>query len=98
MRNIEQIAWNLYCLYYENKPPINSNGKLEYYLARSLATLPLLCAEKIQDIILDENNNVIGVTDPIEIDDSIRTILQNYRRKIHDADYVFVKSEPSKVV
>lgn len=97
MRNIEEIAWDLCCLYYENKPPINSSGELEYYLAGSLATLSLLCAERIQDLILDENGVVIGANEPIEIDGSVRTILQSYRRKINDADYVFVKSEPSKI-
>jgi len=97
MRNIEQIAWDLCSLYYENKPPINSRGELEYYLAGSLATLPLLCAERIQDLIVDGNGVVIGANEPIEIDDSVRSIFQNYRRKINDADYVSVKSDPSKI-
>lgn len=97
MRNIEEIAWDLCCLYYENKPPINSSGELEYYLAGSLATLPMLCAERIQDLVIDENGIIIGANEPMEIDDSVRTIFQSYRRKINDADYVSVKSEPNKV-
>ena len=96
MRNIEEIAWDLCCLYYESKPPINCSGELEYYLAGSLATLPLLCAERIQDLVIDENGVVIGTNEPIAIDDSIRTFFKSYRRKINDADYVFVKSEPNK--
>lgn len=97
MRNVEEIAWDLCCLFYENKPPINSNGELEYYLAGSLATLPMLCAERIQDLVVDENGVVVGANEPVDIDNSVRTILQSYRRKINDSDYVFIKSSPSKV-
>ena len=97
MRSIEEIAWDLCGLYYDNKPPININGQLEYYLAGSLATLPLLCAERIQDLVLDENGVVVGTNEPIEIDNSVRTIFQSYRRKINDTDYVPVKSERSKI-
>lgn len=96
MRNIEEIACDLCSLYYDSKPPINSNGELEYYLAGSIGTLPLLCAERIQGLILDENNIVIGVDEPIEIDNSVRTIFQKFRRKINDLDYVSVKSVPNK--
>lgn len=31
MRNIEEIAGDLCCLYYENKPPINNNGGIPIY-------------------------------------------------------------------
>lgn len=97
MRNVEEIAWDLCCLYYDNKPPINNSGQLEYYLAGSLATLPLLCAEKIEDLIIDENGFVIGISNSTEINEPIRNIFQKYRRKINDTDYVPVKSEPSKI-
>ncbi len=96
MRPIEEIAWDLCCLYYSSKSPINSDGKLEYFLVGSLATLPLLCAEKIEDVIVDENNKIVTVENCQEIDEPTRLIFQQYRRQIHDVDYVAVNSEPNK--
>lgn len=96
MRQIEEIAWDLCCLYYNSKSPINSDGKLEYFLVGSLATLPLLCAEKIEDVVVDEKNNVVSIENCQDIDESTRLIFQQYRRQIHDVDYVSVNSEPNK--
>ena len=96
MRQIEEIAWDLCCLYYDSKSPINSDGELEYLLVGSLATLPLLCAEKIEDVILDENNKVVTIENCQEIDEHTRLIFQKYRRQIHDVDYVEVNSGPNK--
>ena len=96
MRPVEEIAWDLCCLYYSSKEPINSDGKLEYFLVGSLATLPLLCTEKIEDVIVDENNNVVSIENCQEIDEQTKLIFQQYRRQIHDIDYVSVNSEPNK--
>ena len=96
MRPVEEIAWDLCCLYYSSKEPINLDGKLEYFLVGSLATLPLLCAEKIEDVIVDENNNVVSIENCQEIDEQTKLIFQQYRRQIHDVDYVSVNSEPDK--
>ena len=96
MREIENIAWDLCCLYYSCKAPIDSNGKLNYFLAGSLAILPLLCADKIEDVIVDENNMVVSIENCQQIDENTRNIFQQYRRKINDVDYVAVSSRPAK--
>ena len=96
MRNVEDIALDLCSLYYDSKPAINSNGELEYFLVGSLATLPLLCADSIEDVVLDDSNRVISFENKQVIDEQTRNTLRLYRRQIHDVDYVSIKSEPNK--
>lgn len=60
MRNIEEIAWDLCELYYKTKPPIDENGNVIYYMAGSLATLPFICADSMQEIMID-NGKIIGM-------------------------------------
>ena len=96
MRNVEDIALDLCSLYYDSKPAINANGELEYFLVGSLATLSLLCADSIEDVILDDNNKVVSFENKQEIDEQTRNIFKLYRRQIHDIDYVSIKSDPNK--
>ena len=94
MREVEEIAWDLCDLYHTSKSPINENGGVEYYLAGSLASLPLICADKIEDVIVSDNR-VISIENAREIDDDTKLIFQQYRKQIHDVDYVSVNSSPN---
>ena len=58
MRNIEEIAWDLCELYYKTKSPIDENGNVIYYMAGSLATLPFICADSMQEIMIDNGKRL----------------------------------------
>ncbi len=95
MRNIEEIAWDLCELYYKTKPPINKNGNVLYYMAGSLATLPFICADSMQEIMVD-NGKIIGMGSIYDIPVEAKNNFSQFRRQINDTDYVYVSGEPSK--
>ena len=95
MRNIEEIAWDLCELYYKTKPPIDENGNVIYYMAGSLATLPFICADSMQEIMID-NGKIIGMGSAYDIPIEAKNNFYQFRRQINDTDYVYVSGEPSK--
>jgi len=95
MRNIEEIAWDLCELYYKTKPPINKNGNVLYYMAGSLATPPFICADSMQEIMVD-NGKIIGMGSIYDIPVEAKNNFSQFRRQINDTDYVYVSGEPSK--
>ena len=93
--NIEEIAWDLCELYYKTKPPINKNGNVLYYMAGSLATLPFICADSMQEIMVD-NGKIIRMGSIYDIPVEAKNNFSQFRRQINDTDYVYVSGEPSK--
>ena len=90
-RKIEEVAWDVIFTFNENvDAPQIIDGKIMFYLTGSLTTLALLCADKIEDITLDENAAIVSIDNPREIDDETRRIFKGFRRQINDVDYVQV--------
>lgn len=94
-RKIENIAWDLCELYYRTKPPVDENGNIIYYMAGSLATLPFICADSMQEIVV-EQERVIGMGDNYTIPSEAKDNFSQFRRQINDTDYVVISGGPSK--
>ena len=94
-REIENIAWDLCELYYRTKQPFDENCNIIYYMAGSLATLPFICADSMQEIFV-EQERVIGMGDTYTIPSEAKDNFSQFRRQINDTDYVAVSGAPSK--
>lgn len=94
-RKIENIAWDLCELYYKIKPPVDENGNIIYYMVGSLATLPFICADSMQEIVVDKGK-IIGIGDDYTISSETKDNFSQFRRQINDTDYVEVSGGPDK--
>ena len=94
-RKLENIAWDLCELYYRTKSPVDENDNIIYYMVGSLATLTFICADSMQEMLID-NGKIIGIGDIYSISSEAKENFSQFRRQINDTDYVCVSGEPSK--
>ncbi|MBR3116259.1 MAG: hypothetical protein IKF36_00100 [Bacilli bacterium] len=87
-RNLEEIAWDITEALYVDRPAIGDDKKANFFVAGSMATLSLLCADEIQDMFIDENGMFIGYGEKHILDKNCKMKLEKFRRKLHDVDVV----------
>ena len=93
MRDLTEISKN-FATYLANLSPQVKDNSLQWYLSGSLASMILGEAESICDVLLDNNNCLIGDDERKEIDSKQKNKLKTFSRKLgDDVDIVNVNGD-----
>jgi len=88
---LSEIARQLSEYLTQNSSQVSRSGKLQWYLAGSLATMALGCSESIEEVEIDESNKVICSNQRLRITEEQRIKISTFMRRLGgDVDVINV--------